>query len=91
VQFRGIQHADSGGDTPLGVARIAIVDAALGDQQDAAVLPGEKGAVESGNAAADYDIVVVFNRGLLSIIWMNRVVFELPPCVPCVWWCLIPL
>jgi hypothetical protein len=62
VQFRGIQHADGGGDTPLGVARVAVVDAALGDQQDAAVLPRQKGAVETGDAAADYDIVVVFNR-----------------------------
>jgi hypothetical protein len=66
VQFRGIQHADGGGDAPLGVARIAVVDAALGDQQDAAVLPGKKGAVEASDAAADYDIVVVFNGGLLS-------------------------
>jgi hypothetical protein len=48
------------------VARIAVVDTALGDQQHTAVLPGEKGAVEAGNAAADYDIVVIFNGWLLS-------------------------
>jgi hypothetical protein len=45
------------------MARIAVVDAALGDQQNAAVLLRQKGAVEAGDAAADYDIVVVFNEG----------------------------
>jgi hypothetical protein len=48
------------------MARIAVVDAALGDQQNAAVLLRQKGAVEAGDAAADYDIVVVFNEVLLS-------------------------
>lgn len=67
MQLRGVHHADGGGNAPLGVARIAVVDAALGDQQDAAVLSRKKGAVEAGDAAADYDIVVVFNERLLSI------------------------
>ena len=66
VQLGGIHHADGGGDASLGVARVAVFDAALGDQQDAAVLPGQQRRVEAGDAAADYDIVVVFNGVLLS-------------------------
>jgi len=58
VQLRRVVLADSGGNAPLGMAGVAVIDAALGDQQYAAVFPGQQGTVEAGDAAADYDIIV---------------------------------
>ena len=63
MEFRGVLDADGGRDAALGMARIAVVDAALGHEQDGAMLFGEKRAVQPCDAAADYDIVVLFNIG----------------------------
>ena len=46
---------------------VAVVDTTLGYEQNGAVLFGEKGAVKPCDAAADYDIVVLFNIGSLFV------------------------
>lgn len=63
MEFRRILDADSRRDAALGMARIAVIYTALGYEQNGAMLFGEKRAVKSCNAAADYDIVVLFNIG----------------------------
>jgi hypothetical protein len=61
MEFWGVFDADGGRDASLGMTRIAVIDPALGYEQDGAVFFGEKRAVKPCDAAADYYIVVLFN------------------------------
>jgi hypothetical protein len=50
VQIGAVVGADGGGNATLGVLRVALVDAALGENEDAAVLARHKRRVEPGDA-----------------------------------------
>ncbi len=58
VKVRGIALAYGGGNAALGVLGVAVIDAALGEDEDTAAPLGQQGGVEPGNAAADDHIVV---------------------------------
>ncbi len=68
VQLGAIVGADRGRDAALGVLRVGLVDAALGEDEDAAVLARHEGRVEPGDARAHDDVVE-----------MTRHVCVLPP------------
>jgi hypothetical protein len=61
VQLRRIIDTNGGGNASLGMAGIAIFYTALGDHEDAALLLCKQGTVQSGNPAADYDVIVSIN------------------------------
>jgi hypothetical protein len=63
MQFGGVLDADCGCYPALGMARVAVVYTALGNEKDASVLFGKKRAVQAGDPAADDYIVVLFNIG----------------------------
>ena len=58
VQLCRVIEADGGSDTALRVLSVALIDAALGDDKDTAVLPGQERGVKPGNTGADDDVVV---------------------------------
>jgi hypothetical protein len=68
MQLRRVFLADSGRNAALGVAGIAVVDAALGDQQYAAMFLGQQAAIQAGNAAANYYVIKMSDGLLLSDI-----------------------
>ena len=51
------------GDAALGVLRVRLVDGALGEDEDAAVVLGEQGGEQAADARADDDVVVVVHWG----------------------------
>jgi hypothetical protein len=59
VQPGRIALADGSGDTPLGIAGVALVDGALGEDEDAAVLARLEGGEQPGDPGADDDVIVV--------------------------------
>src|SRR3972149_10881450 len=61
VLLGGVAWPDGGGDAALGPARVAVVNGALGDDEHGAVLAGEEGGVEAGDAGADDDVVVALH------------------------------
>jgi hypothetical protein len=71
VKLRRVFLADGSGYAALGMARIAVIDAAFGDQEHAAMLLRQKPAVEPGDAAADYYIIKVGDRMLLKGKFLN--------------------
>ena len=64
VQLRVVVGADGRGDAALRVLRVALVDAALGEDADGAVLAREQGGVEPGDAGADDDVVEALGHGV---------------------------
>ena len=59
VQSWGVPGTNGGGDAPLSVAGVAVVDLSFGDNQHRSVLLGQQRSVETGNSAADNNVVVV--------------------------------
>jgi hypothetical protein len=59
VELRRIVLAYRGGNASLGMLCVAVIDITLGDDKDAAVLPGLQGGVKPGNTAAYEYIVIV--------------------------------
>ncbi|MBA7651331.1 hypothetical protein ES703_59150 [subsurface metagenome] len=49
-------------NTPLGMFRIAVFNTALGHNEHAALLFGEEGSIQSGNTAANYNIVILVHQ-----------------------------
>src|SRR3972149_1266148 len=49
------------GDAALGPARVAVVNGAFGDDEPGAVLAGEEGGVQPGDAGANDDVVVALH------------------------------
>ena len=66
VQLRRVVRPDGRGDAALGVLRVALVDGVLGEDEDAAVLLGEQGGEQPGNARADDDVVVAASLSRLQ-------------------------
>ena len=58
MQRHRVSGADGRRDTALGVAAVAVVDAALGHHQHAAVLGGQQRGVQAGDAAPYDDAVI---------------------------------
>ena len=61
-----IVGANGGGDATLGILRVALVNAALREHQDAAVLARHQRRVEAGNPGADDDVVERTHRASVS-------------------------
>ena len=59
MELGGIPFANCGGNPTLGMLGVAFVDAALGQDDHAPLLPRQEGGVKPGDAAANYDVVVV--------------------------------
>ena len=58
----GIERADGGGDAALGPAGVAVIDAALGEDEDGPELACFESDEEAGDAAADDDQGVAASR-----------------------------
>ena len=58
MQLRRVALPHWSGDPSLGVAGIAVVYAALGEDEDGAGLAGEEGGVKACDAGANDDVVV---------------------------------
>src|SRR3990170_2742813 len=61
VLLGGVARPDGRGDAALRPARVAVVNGALGDDEHGAVLAGEEGGVQPGDAGADDDVVVALH------------------------------
>ena len=59
MELRRIVCADGGRDAALCVAGIALFDAALSNGKHGTVLFGQQGSIETGDATANDDVVVV--------------------------------
>src|SRR3990172_9268082 len=59
VLLGGVAWSDGRGEATLRPARVAVVNGAFGDDEHGAVLAGEEGGVQPGDAGADDDVVVV--------------------------------
>ena len=59
MKLRGIVLTDSGGNTPLGIFGVAVINTALGDNQHAALLLGQQGSIESTDTAAHHDVIIL--------------------------------
>jgi hypothetical protein len=57
VQGGIVVGADGGGDAALRVLRVALVDAALGEDADRTMLPCEQRGVEPGDTGTDDEVV----------------------------------
>ena len=58
VQRRRVARPDGSGDATLGVAAVAVVDAAFGYHQYATVIGRQQRGVQAGDTTADDDVVV---------------------------------
>ena len=58
VQLGRVVRADGGGDAALGVARVALVDGALGQHEHSSVLASQQRGVQPRNARTSDDVVV---------------------------------
>jgi hypothetical protein len=59
VKLGRIVLTDSRGDAALGVLCVTVINTAFSDNKHAALLPSQQGSIQPGNAATDYNIIVL--------------------------------
>ena len=64
VQLRRVVRPDGRGDAALGVLRVALVDGALGEDEDAAVVLREQRREQPGDAGPDDNVIVLRHDSL---------------------------